>query len=54
MKTSAGMETIKKALIQSYILDKGYKAEGSNLQANIGLLFIGAGRDEVIVKAQKT
>ena len=52
--TVAGKETIQRALIQSYILGEGYKAEGSNWQANIGLFFIGAGRDQILVKRQST
>lgn len=52
--TPSGKEAIQKALIQSYILGEGYKAEGSNWQANIGLFFIGAGRDQILIKRQTT
>jgi hypothetical protein len=47
-------ERFKKAIIQSYILNEGYAREGVDWKANIGLLFIGAGREQVKVSNSAT
>lgn len=48
-------EQIKKSLIQGYIIGEGYKSEGSDWSGSVGLLMlIGAHRDEVLVKSEKT
>lgn len=47
-------DTFKKALIQSYILNEGYAREGVDWKANIGLLFIGAGREQIKIKREQT
>ncbi len=54
INTPEGKEKIQKALIQSYIQWRGYVVEGSNWQMNIGLFFIGAGRDQILVSRQTT
>lgn len=51
MADKAGVKTdsdqFKKALIQSYILNEGFARKWVDWKANIGLFFMGAGREEV-------
>ncbi|MBC7498302.1 hypothetical protein H7170_01535 [Candidatus Gracilibacteria bacterium] len=46
-KINPTTEQYQKALIQSYILNEGYARQGVDWKANIGLLFVGAGREEI-------
>lgn len=52
--TEAGLEKVKKALIQQYIISEGRGREGTDWKFQLGLLFIGANRDTIDVKAIET
>lgn len=55
LKPTPSPKEVQKSIIQSYIIGEGYKNEGSNWFASIGLLMlVGAHRDEVSVKSEKT
>lgn len=54
INTPAGLEAVKKALIQEYIISEGYKREGADWKFQLGLLFIGANRDSIDMKSAET
>lgn len=55
MKDPKNFEKIQKALVQSYIIGEGFKAEGSSWSGSIGILMlVGVHRDEVSMNARKT
>jgi GH24 family phage-related lysozyme (muramidase) len=47
-------DQFKKALVQAYILDEGFARKGVDLKGNIGLLFIGMGREELLSRNSAT
>ena len=49
-----GKEKIQKALIQAYIQDLGSVNQGSDWTFKLGLLFIGANRDNIATTARRT